>query len=191
MKKVILAALVAVASLSASAQVYVGGTLGFNAGKAFDGADNVTKFEIAPEIGYNFNEKWAVGLGIGFTTQNGDFDTTEPLLPVPNGSGVKYGKSQSAFTIAPYARYTFAKTGIASFFVDGGFQAMFLNDDRGNVWNISVRPGVKLSASEKVDFVAQIAALGYTWASEKAGKTSAFGLNVDNTAIKFGVYYNF
>lgn len=191
MKKVILAALVAVASLSANAQVYLGGKLGFNAGKAFDGADNVTKFEIAPEIGYNINEKWAVGLEIGFSTQNGDFNTEEALLPIPTGTGVKYGKSDSRFSIAPYARYTFAKTGIASFFIDGGFATIFLNNSRGNLWNISVRPGVKLSASEKVDFVAQIAALGYTWASKNAGKTSAFGLNVDNTAIKFGVYYNF
>ena len=109
---------------------------------------------------------------------------------LPAGA-TKYGKSSSVFSIAPYARYTFAKTGIASFFVDGGFGVGFYNNDRGNVWNVSLRPGVKLSASEKVDFVAQIAALGYTWSSEKAGKLSSFGLNVDNTAIKFGVYYNF
>lgn len=190
MKKVILAALVAVASLSANAQVYLGGKLGFNVGKAGDGAETTTKFEIAPEIGYNINEKWAVGLEIGFSTQNGGFNTDEALLPFPT-SATKASKSDSRFSIAPYARWTFAKTGIASFFIDGGFATVFLNNSRGNLWNISVRPGVKLSASEKVDFVAQIAALGYSWTSKNAGKMSTFGLNVDNTAIKFGVYYNF
>lgn len=195
MKKVILAALVAVASLSASAQVYVGGQLGFATGKAGDGADNTMKFTIAPEIGYNINEKFAVGIAIGFTTQNGSFYganpvTNEPVEGIPM-SATKFAKSASCFSFAPYARYTFAKTGIASFFVDGGFAASFYNNDGGNVWNISVRPGVKLSASEKVDFVASIGALGYTFASEKAGKFNVFGLGVDNTAIKFGVYYNF
>ncbi len=194
MKKVILAALVAVASLSANAQVYLGGTLGFQTGKVQEGADNISKFTIAPEVGYNFNEKWAVGLAIGFTTQNGKFDGLHPVTDavvtdVPMSG--KFAKSYSTFAIAPYARWTFAKTGIASFFLDGGFAAAFYNNDGGNVWNIGIRPGVKLSASEKVDFVAQIGTLGYSWASKKAGKGNMFGIGVDNTTIKFGVYYNF
>ncbi|MBP5376839.1 MAG: outer membrane beta-barrel protein [Bacteroidaceae bacterium] len=186
MKKVILAALVAVASLSANAQVYLGGTLGFNAGKAVDGADNTTKFQIAPEVGYSFNEKWAVGLAISFTTANGDFN--ENGFPT---SATKYGKSSTVFGFSPYARYTFAKTGIASFFLDGGVGFNFYNNDGGTAWQIGVRPGVKLSASEKVDFVAQLGYLGYAKASKGQGKGNMFGLNVDNTAIKFGVYYNF
>lgn len=186
MKKVILAALVAVASLSANAQVYVGGSLGFATGKAGDGADNISKFAILPEVGYSFNEKWAAGIQIGFTTANGDFNADG--FPITNP---KWGKSLSEFTVSPYARFTFAKTGIASFFVDGGFVAKFLNNSRGNVWQIGVRPGVKLSASEKVDFVAQLGYLGYSWKSKNAGKGNVFGLGVDNTAINFGVYYNF
>ena len=188
MKKVILAALVAVASLSASAQVYVGGTLGFKSSKPADGLDNVSKFTIAPEIGYNFSEKFAAGIQIGFTTANGAYEIDEINQTI---SGGKYPKSQSTFSVAPYARYTFAKTGIASFFVDGGFAAQFMNNEGGNKWQIGIRPGVKLSASEKVDFVAQLGYLGYTWASEKAGKGNEFAFGVDNTAISFGVYYNF
>lgn len=193
MKKVILAALVAVASLSANAQVYLGGTLGINAGKADNTTQSITKFQIAPEIGYNINEKWAIGLGIGFTTQNGLFDDAQVFqMPLSD----KWGKSASVFTLAPYARWTFAKTGIASFFVDGGIDVNFWNNSRGNSFFIGLTPGVKLSASEKVDFVAEIAALGFAWGSEKAytagvAPKSAFGFNVNNTAVKFGVYYNF
>ena len=193
MKKVILAALVAVASLSANAQVYLGGQLGINAGKADNTTQSITKFQIAPEIGYNINEKWAIGLGIGFTTQNGLFND-EQVFQMPISD--KYGKSASVFTLAPYARWTFAKTGIASFFVDGGIDVNFWNNSRGNSFFIGLTPGVKLSASEKVDFVAEIAALGFAWGSEKAytagvAPKSAFGFNVNNTAVKFGVYYNF
>jgi len=193
MKKVILAALVAVASLSANAQVYLGGTLGINAGKLNSATESITKFQIAPEIGYNINEKWAIGLGIGFTTQNGLFDDSQVFQMPLSG---KAAKSASVFTIAPYARWTFAKTGIASFFVDGGIDVNFWNNSRGNSFFIGLTPGVKLSASEKVDFVAEIAALGFAWGSEKAytagvAPKSAFGFNVNNTAVKFGVYYNF
>lgn len=187
MKKIILSALVAVASLTASAQVYLGGTVGFQSSKAFDGADNVSKFTILPEIGYMFNEKWGVGLGIGYTTTNGTWDATTGY----SSSATKFAKSNGVFILSPYARFVFAKTGIASFFLDGGFGVGFMNNSRGNIWQVGIKPGVKLSASEKVDFVAQLGMLGYSWCSEKAGKGNLFGIGVDNTTIKFGVYYNF
>ena len=174
MKKIILSALVAVASLTASAQVYLGGTVGFQSSKAFDGADNVSKFTILPEIGYMFNEKWGVDATTGYSS-----------------SATKFAKSNGVFILSPYARFVFAKTGIASFFLDGGFGVGFMNNSRGNIWQVGIKPGVKLSASEKVDFVAQLGMLGYSWCSEKAGKGNLFGIGVDNTTIKFGVYYNF
>ncbi len=188
MKKVILAALVAVASLSANAQVYLGGQIGFQTSKKAEGADNISRFTIAPEVGYMFNEKWGVGLGIGFTTTNSTDGFDELNYAA---SRTKDPKSSSAFILAPYARFVFAKTGIASFFLDGGFGTAFLNNSRGNIWQIGIKPGVKLSASEKVDFVAQLGMLGYSWKSKNAGKGNMFGIGVDNTTIKFGVYYNF
>ena len=55
-------ALVAVMSLTASAQVYVGGSVGlwrdYNA--------NETSFNLIPEVGYNLSDKWAIGLQIGY-----------------------------------------------------------------------------------------------------------------------------
>ena len=188
MKKVLLMAAFAVASLAANAQIYVGGSLGFKTGKAADGADNTYKFEIAPEIGYNLSEDFAVGIALGFANYNGDFNA-ENWATTPT----KYSESLTDFKISPYARYTFWKTGIASFFVDGGVDIRLRNKDRGTVMALGLRPGVKLSASEKVDFVAQLGMLGYQFTSEKANpsKANTFGLGVDNTNIKFGVYYNF
>ena len=173
MKKVILTALVAVASLSASAQFYVGGALSFNADKAYDGADTKSTFVINPEVGYSFNEKWAAGLQIGYASVS------------------QSGNTNSLFRFAPYARYTYAKSGIASFFLDGGVQFDLYNNDGGTVVGLGFRPGVKLSASEKVDFVASLGYLGYQFGSDKHGKDSHFGIGVDNTAVSFGVYYNF
>lgn len=176
----------AVASLAANAQLYVGGSLGFQAGKSGDGADNVTKFEIAPEIGYNLSEDFAVGIALGFKTYNGSFNN-EGWSTTPT----KSSKSLSEFKLNPYARYTFWKTGIASFFVDGTVGFTFLNEDRGMLIGLGVRPGVKLAASEKVDLVAKLGYLGYQFGNDKAGKPSTFGLGLDNSDISFGVYYNF
>ena len=103
------------------------------------------------------------------------------------------------FTIAPYARYTFAKTGIASFFVDGGVYASFLTggDDsyKGTVFGVGVRPGVKFAASEKVDVVAKLGYLGWKGGNKDAQANgyakSAFGINANNTNLELGILYNF
>lgn len=186
MKKVLLMAAFAVASLAANAQLYVGGSLGFQSAKAGDGADNITKIQIAPEFGYNLSEDFAVGMTIDFTTRNGNI-----AADGTTSQATKWGDSQSCFKFAPYARYTFAKSGIASFFVDGGVGFSFFNNEGGMVIGLGVRPGVKLAASEKVDLVAKLGYLGYQFGNDKHGKDSQFGLGIDNTDISFGVYYNF
>ena len=44
-------AVFAVASMAASAQIYVGGSLGIGSSKANSNADNQTNFSIKPEVG--------------------------------------------------------------------------------------------------------------------------------------------
>ena len=107
MKKIILTALVAVASLSANAQVWLGGSLGFNYDKQsvkHGGSSSNTTFSIAPEIGYSLNDKWDLALALN-----------ESLI------SVKDGDTMNSFTINPYARYTYYTTGKVGFFVDLGF----------------------------------------------------------------------
>lgn len=174
MKKLFLAAAMMVASLAASAQVYVGGSLGFKSEKPYDGAETSTAFSIKPEVGYNLDEKWAVGIQLGYSSMD-DGDNTLGQID-----------------LAPYARYTFAKTGIASFFVDGGLSFEFRTADwEGMVWGVGVRPGVKLAVSEKVDVIGKLGYLGYKAANEKAGKGNSFALSIDNTDIELGVNFNF
>ena len=181
MKKLFLTLVLAFTGIfAANAQLWMGGSVG----AAF--VKNYSTFSIAPEVGYSFNEKWAVGLQLGFTTQNGVINADGTTATVK-----KAEKSSTVFSFAPYARYTFAKTGIASFFLDGGVGFSFYNNEGGSQIGIGVRPGVKLAASEKVDFVAKLGYLGYQWGNEKHGKDSQFGIGVNNTAVEFGVFYNF
>jgi hypothetical protein len=174
MKKLFMIAALAVSTLAASAQVYVGGSLGLESSKAVKGADATTTFSIQPEIGYNFDQNWAVGIQLGFSTSDAN-DLTKNI-----------------FTVAPYARYTFAKTGAASFFVDGGFIFdIYGGDYDGNTFGIGVRPGVSFAVSQKVSVVGKLGYLGYKKNSNELGGGSAFGLNVDNTNLELGVFYNF
>ena len=185
MKKVILAALVAVASISANAQVWIGGDLGLGFTKANSNADTQTTFEIAPEIGYMLNENWGVYADL-------DFATRSKAIVDANGNL----KAASSFGFDVAARYIFAKSGIATFFVDGGFGIDFYNNSRGSIFDIKIVPGVSIAASEKVSLVAKLGGIGYRSANDKAqaalgANKSEFGLNATNSAVSFGVYYNF
>ncbi len=184
MKKMILAALVAVASISANAQVWVGGSLGFNYNKNADDVKTTT-FSIAPEVGYTLSDKWDIAIALEETNIS-----------------QKDGDSMNTFAVNPYARYTFFQTGKVGFFLDMGFNVATSNgiyaggivrelDDNTTEFGIGVRPGVKFAASDKVTFVASLGQLGYRQIKNGDAKDNTFGLNVDGSALKFGVYYAF
>lgn len=54
----------ALVSVCASAQVYIGGTAGISSNKIGDG-DSKTAYKLIPEIGYQFNNKWDAGIEVG------------------------------------------------------------------------------------------------------------------------------
>ena len=166
MKKIILAAFVAVASLSANAQVWLGGSLGFESEK-----DANTTIEVAPEIGYTIDENWDVAVALGF----------ENVSP-------KHGDSQVKFNINPYARYTFYKTGNVGFFLDGGVAVELGNNNYETKFGIGIRPGVKFAASDKVTFVASLGGLGY---EKQKGSIDHFGLKLNGGDLKIGAYISF
>ena len=63
MKKILVAAVVAFSSLAANAQIWMGGSLGFDYTDN-DNSKAVTTFTISPEVGYTLDEKWDLGLAI-------------------------------------------------------------------------------------------------------------------------------
>ncbi len=174
MKKIILTALVAASSLCANAQLWLGGSVGFKSVSPEVGDSN-TSFSIAPTIGYSLDENWDIALEIGYAN-NGD---------------VAVGAPKDAFRIAPFARYNFAKCGIATFFVDGGFGFGKVNYEGGGdatTFNIGVRPGVKVELSPKVDLDAKLGFLGYY--NEKDSH-SLVGLSANTEALSFGLTFKF
>ena len=91
MKKIMLSLAMALVSVCASAQVYIGGTAGISSNKIGDG-DSKTAYTLMPEIGYEFNNKWEAGLEIGI--KKGDVCELREV------------REATTFIVAPYVRYT-------------------------------------------------------------------------------------
>lgn len=181
MKKIYLTLVALVMTVAASAQVFVGGEVGF--WRNTD--DNHTAFNVAPQIGYNLNSEWALGIEVGY-----DYDYYDGLKV--NGVGV-----------APFARYTAAKVGPVSLIFDGGFgfntySAKYKDhdsDESYNSWEVGIKPGVKVSLAKNVDFIASLGFFGYrdndnNKVARPYGE-KGFGFDFSTNDLKFGVVYNF
>lgn len=177
MKKFLMLAAFAVSALGASAQLWIGGNIGYNYDKSMD-YDFGRKFKthtisISPEIGYNISDKWAFAVNIDYSFEK-----------------VVDGWNAHALIINPYARFTFAKAGIASFFVDGGIEGgmeKFDNLDATEIIGVGFQPGVALKISDHVCFVTKLGYLGYRHTDD----SDQFGFGVNNELITFGAYYSF
>lgn len=170
----------AFAAMSMNAQLYVGGSFAFEAWssqkKAGDKSETV--FKLMPEIGYNLTDEWAIGTVIGY--QSDKFN------------GVN-GISESAFTIAPYARYTFTKLGKVNLFVDGGVGFTSASKADWTELQIGFLPGLAVNLTDNLSFVSHIGFIGYDLVNPDGddNNISKFGLSLDGTDISFGLYYTF
>ena len=206
MKKIVMMAVMAVAALSANAQVWVGGEVGFNTTKntvkiAGVSSDKTTNnFVLAPEVGYNLNEKWAVAIKLGFGHSDNNAEITE-LINDNYDLGLK-STATNAFSINPYARYTFVKAGNFSVFADGGvgYTSIHVNGTSDylnniNQFRVGINPGVAYAISPKVSLVAHVGDLSYqnTWCKAKNVDVKVsqgkFNIGLWNS-ISFGAYVN-
>ena len=185
MKKLFIAVFVALTAMAANAQSWVGGSFGIDV-TARKGSKAITTFTISPEYGYSINDKWDIAIALEEeATFVGDYDI-------------------NVVSLEPFARFTFAKAGIASFFVDGGigvgceyvnYEGEMLDD---TAWGFSIgfKPGVKLEVTENFAIVAKLGFLGYRRYEENekysdAGTYNSFGFNLDGDALSFGVHWSF
>ena len=96
MKKILLSLAVAFVSLAASAQGYVGGSIGIASSK-IGNSENVTTYQVLPEVGINLDENLAIGTVVGWGKGN-------PVNIESENSVNNY------FKLEPYVRYTFARS---------------------------------------------------------------------------------
>jgi hypothetical protein len=180
MKKFLMTIAAAIAAVSVNAQVYLGGSVAFEAWSSQKnvGDKSETVFKIMPEIGYNLNEEWAIGTVIGYESDK--------------FAGVN-GMSETAFTFNPYARYTFAKLGKVNLFVDGGVD--FTSASKADWSEIAVgfKPGLAVNLTDNISFVSHIGFIGWDQFNPDGddNNISEFGLNLSGANLTFGLYYNF
>ncbi len=181
MKKLFLMIAAAITAVSANAQVWMGGSLGFwNNSDATDG-DIKTTFNISPEVGYNLSEDWSIAMAFSyeFAKYDGDLDIT-------------------GLSVNPYVRYNMVKAGALSLFLDGGFEIgsyeynSDYEDKNYSAWGVGIKPGIAYSLNEDFCLVAHVGFLGYQDCDSKIANViqRGFGFKFANT-LTFGVYYNF
>ena len=184
MKKLFLTLVIAFAGvLSVNAQAWMGGSVKFNRAKANEDANASFEYGIAPEIGYTIAPKWDIALALGY---QGAYE--KDALDVKHYTNL--------ITVNPYARFTVVELGKVGFFIDGGFAwnhgVVRVKNDlidekvKTNEYWFGFKPGIKFAASDKITFAAHIGSFGYDKVEDGA---SNFGLNVDNSAFTFGVWW--
>lgn len=168
MKKLFLTFAFAVCALAMNAQLYVGGEVG----AWRDHKANYTTFYVQPEVGYNLNSQWAVGLELGYRYNYNN------------------GAKTNVFGLAPYARYTYAKLGPVNLFLDGGL-SYYAADRAGDPksFEIGLKPGASINLTDKLSFVTHVGFLGYK--DDEIYDDNGFGFDLHGQDIAFGLYLNF
>lgn len=207
MKKLFVTVCLAVAAMTANAQTYVGGELGL--WRNGEDGNNKTSFTLAPEIGYNLDENWALGIKLGY---NYNYAGSQK---VTIGDVTASGHiTRNAFTIEPYVRASYVKTGLVRLFVDGGFAFATYKDkatlsangnsasesgDSHNAWQIGLKPGIALDLNPHFSFIAHAGFLGYrhsdpgkyNGALEDGVYGNGWGFDFKSNSLTFGFLYNF
>lgn len=159
MKKSIISLLLTLATLTANAQIWLGGEIGVNTNKTTLGSDKISSsssIEISPEIGYNLNDRWAVALRLGYTHLN---NHEVQLINITTTGNC------NQYSIEPFARYTVLHTDKISFFIDGGvhYKALYKADYDAplNTIGADIRPGISVALSHTVSLVGHVGVIGY------------------------------
>ncbi len=156
MKKGLLLVVVMLATIAVKAQdIYVGGSL--NVWRNSTG--NTTSFKVAPEIGYNFNETWALGAELNYSHE--------------------YVKQVTAntVTVAPYIRWSYYQNDAVRLFLDGTAAIGFVkikDGDTTKAGQIGLRPGIAVKLNDHFSFIAKYGFLGYRKNVNTSG--DSFGL---------------
>ena len=157
-------------------RLWVGGSIGFGSNETGNSDNSQTNtFSLAPEVGYNFSDRWGAGLRFGVATAG--------IKHLSDGTKSDFRN----WSVAPFARYNFVRWKAITLFADGGLIYSAVDNE---LWEdngysnatqrhggIFVDPGVSLRLSRHLSLVARmnIFTAGYT--TTTSSSTSLNGLN--------------
>lgn len=213
MKKIIVLTVICILTLTTiDAQHFVSGSFSYSSTSGevkFDSNSedlpSTSSFELLPRYGYQLNDKWAIGAGIGYVSSK----QTEI-----DDAGVKTSLKNNLIAFAPFARLTFAKfhkfnfiaegqiafgTGSNEYSEDGDVYA----DTDLSLFAIDIAPVIQFNISEKwaLETTINLFSFGYTSQSESdddydvTQNSFNIGAGVDDLttigAISIGAIYKF
>lgn len=196
MKKIIFLAFMALGFFSVSAQMWVGGSIGFTStssdseNQGYTSKSDLTRFDFTPEVGYALNDRFSLALALGYNLSHIDGSTI-----APDGTKVGHDNKLHGFTIHPYVRYHFAEWQKVRFFVDGGLKytdtSNKLNDVRTSTTSFAVTfaPGISYQLTPRLGLVTHIGSLGWERTDADSGVDNDFFLSLTNN-LYFGFYVN-
>lgn len=194
MKKVLFAIAAMAACVTASAQLWVGGSLSFDNSKDWDDDNSSINWGISPKIGYALDDALEVGLGFGITGYSFK-DNAEDKRSTLN------------LSIAPFVRYTFFSEGDFSLFAEGNVKYTYYKGkyepkvgdttERKN-WSfgINIMPGFKYALTDHFALVATFGALSLTHSQPDkdskpwTGSQNDLEFNI-SSGYGIGLYYTF
>ncbi len=166
MKKTVLLLIALWTVTTLSAQVYVGGGMGFHLGLFGRGSHNA-QLSVMPEIGYRVNNWLSVGTSVGYHWQE---------------------EGTSRLSVAPYARAYLPLGQYVGLFADALYSYSYYLDDSYRSWRAGICPGIHISLSPRFGLVSRVAFLGYRSVNGE-GYFDA-DLSITNSA-SLGFYYAF
>ena len=174
MKKILAFAVMAAMASAASAQAWMGASMGMNIQDVEDD-DNVTTLSIAPEMGYNFRDNMAIAVALSYSHSNAT-------------------RTTNAFSVHPYLRYTCSRMGPVSFFLDAGVQygLCHVRGDEHNTQSlgVSLNPGMAYALGDRMSLVAHMGDIGYTHGWYDDSTSNTFHLSMTNN-ISLGLFCHF
>lgn len=180
MKKILMTLVAMFATVSMSAQWYVGGSLSVDSWSSQKNAgdQSETVFYFMPEVGYNLNDEWAVGAALCYASDK--------------WAGVN-GLSESAFSINPYARYTFLKAGKVNLFVDGGVEFTTASKADWTELSFGLKPGLAVNLTDNISFVSHLGFIGFDQYNPDGddNNITKVGVDLSGANLTFGLYFNF
>lgn len=174
MKKILTLVVVLMAALSVHAQeMYLGG--GISLWRNDDAKK--TSFSIAPDFGYCFNEKWAVGAEIAYAHNSME--------------GVFEG-SKNAFALAPYARYSYYENKVVRLFIDMGMGVSVVKPEHRDSYTgveIGLKPGLAIKLNDHFSLITKVGFAGYR--HDYFRGENGFGVALEGENISLGIDYEF
>lgn len=210
MKKIIAATFVAMCSFTANAQIWVGGSVGFSKfdnesqNENLSSSNNTpTRLYFGPTVGYDFNDKWAVALSLDYSSGNNTTTFDGP----PSNNCDEINGSSHGFLVTPFVRYTFARSGIVSFYVDGGVSigwakaknkrhyddsvVILSGCDKSSSFEIGLRPGMLIDLSDHVALEMNLGFFGYTHEKNTSKNLSGDSGNTEYTSTSTSNRFGF